>query len=607
MVGRARLAALLALGAGCGGKDGPAPSGDGGAGDGGAADSADTGAGTYPYDPADTCGTLGLPARDWDESGDDSADLDGVVGDLTLAVTDVDGHLWDWSLREAWTGCEVYLFISDGARQVTSWGWSADESFFETDIRRLLENAPDNTRIFFISGESDEADRAADLALALDETLTALDRLDEAEAAWWRDRILFVQDRDRDLPGWLGAHFSSDDWGVGVDRFQRLRFIGSYADYARYDASEGWFQPNVKMAAWEAIRYDYEAERAEEMASWDATTVPVFSGEVIGDPDWAGSRATVEVELPEDLSAFDSMAFDLTLGCNGEGEYGTCPAWDYLVYLYQDAEAADGGNPYADTACTPGEDAIGGPCVYPDGTEAEGSYACKEDGSGYEDLACPSRELGRWITTYHRIGRWVHDVSPLLPLLGSGGSQRWSFYTQQEYVVDLSVHLWNAGKEARPSEATLLFTGGRFDEDYNDREPVTVAIPADAKKVELATVLSGHGQVSPGNCAEFCETDHDFIVNDEHHNVIALDEAGTSHGCMDKVDQGVIPNQYGTWWYGRSGWCPGWQVPVQVTDITDQVAPGEDNRFAYEGTYQGGAYTGDGAQIILSAWLVVSR
>ena len=42
-------------------------------------------------------------------------------------------------------------------------------------------------------------------------------------------------------------------WGAGIDRFQRVRYIGSYADYSRYDSGRGWFAPNLSMAANEAV------------------------------------------------------------------------------------------------------------------------------------------------------------------------------------------------------------------------------------------------------------------------------------------------------------------------------------------------------------------
>ena len=50
---------------------------------------------------------------------------------------------------------------------------------------------------------------------------------------------------------------------------------------------------------------------------------------------------------------------------------------------------------------------------------------------------------------------------------------------------------------------------------------------------------------------------------------------GDTYGCADQVSDGVVPNQYGTWVYGRGGWCPGLQVDKWVVDITESVALGE--------------------------------
>ena len=46
------------------------------------------------------------------------------------------------------------------------------------------------------------------------------------------------------------------------------------------------------------------------------------------------------------------------------------------------------------------------------------------------------------------------------------------------------------------------------------------------------------------------------------------------------IVQGVKPNQYGTWGYGRAGWCPGQDVHPMVTDITDYVSIGDENVIA---------------------------
>jgi len=47
--------------------------------------------------------------------------------------------------------------------------------------------------------------------------------------------------------------------------------------------------------------------------------------------------------------------------------------------------------------------------------------------------------------------------------------------------------------------------------------------------------------------------------------------AGTLWGCADRVAQGSVPNEHGTWQYGRAGWCDGQQVtgPVTLTSRHD--------------------------------------
>ena len=77
---------------------------------------------------------------------------------------------------------------------------------------------------------------------------------------------------------------------------------------------------------------------------------------------------------------------------------------------------------------------------------------------------------------------------------------------------------------------------------------------------------------------------------------------------MNQVDEGTVPNQYGTWWYGRSNWCPGREVEVKTIDITDQINLGADNDFTYEGYLRDDEYfTDGGANIRMNSWLVVHR
>jgi hypothetical protein len=69
------------------------------------------------------------------------------------------------------------------------------------------------------------------------------------------------------------------------------------------------------------------------------------------------------------------------------------------------------------------------------------------------------------------------------------------------------------------------------------------------------------------------------------------------------VDEGTVPNQFGTWYFGRGGWCPGKNVRVTTWDMTDQVAPGEVITISYKSLF-GGKPKGAGGNIRLDSWVL---
>jgi hypothetical protein len=78
-------------------------------------------------------------------------------------------------------------------------------------------------------------------------------------------------------------------------------------------------------------------------------------------------------------------------------------------------------------------------------------------------------------------------------------------------------------------------------------------------------------------------------------------------GCVDRVDQGMTPNQWGTWWFGRGGWCPGMQVEPYVVDVTADVPGGAPVTVSYRGLYNGRAPQDGEGNIHLLSYLVVYR
>ena len=119
---------------------------------------------------------------------------------------------------------------------------------------------------------------------------------------------------------------------------------------------------------------------------------------------------------------------------------------------------------------------------------------------------------------------------------------------------DIRFRLRNTGKETRPAETVLVHNANRgFNDTYNDGfAPFTFTPPAGTTKVEIATIISGHGQ-DDGNCAEWCNHQHEFTVNGQTPHLRNFPgEAGVAHRCADMVDEGVVPGQWGNWTPGRA-------------------------------------------------------
>lgn len=516
----------------------------------------------------DLCTELGLTSRPWDAGGT-TGDFDTVAPDLAIATLD-----GDLVLSEAWSGCDVVLFVN----YYPSADWPIDLGR-AADVEDLLLGAPKNARFVFSSlGEDPVAEMTA-LKEVVDNGLGKLD--DAALAEHWAGRIHFATTNAFD-DGWIGdlnqRYYVAGDngfvlWSWAIDRFQVVRETGYFADPAT-----GWQQWPATFANYELERFNVEAERQDRLdAETDVDVLRVWDGVEAGDPGWAGVSLYGDLELPADMSAYDTMEFDLTLACTGHPEMTSCPEWDYLVYLY---------------LCDEDDPAT---------TDVDESETC-------------STEIGRWITTYARAGRWVHDVTPFLAQLQGGGTRRVRFYTTQTYLVTLDVRLRNAGRGVRPVAMEWLWSGGSFDANYNvGREAVAFVPPADVARVDVVALTTGHGfGQDRENCAEFCNHQHAFTVNGAETWTQEFPEAGSAYGCAEQVAQQTVPNQYGTWVYGRGGWCPGKQVDVWSADVTSAVEVGAENVVEYRGLFEGQEYapepldsgSGFGARIDLASWLV---
>ena len=481
------------------------------------------------------------PATFQDGTGFEYGD---VAGDFV-----VDTLNGAWRFSEQFSGCESYVFVNYAA--------ATGDPVWNSPPVRLLESSPPNVQYFFTSYEDDARPRVESLRDAFEDTL---ELYTEEEADAWRERLHFVVtplleiegsagDRARNQPGIAEA--------FGIDRDQRFDPVGSLAQI-----SGGGFMGRLQMAAYAAHYYNYEHDLQARLAAEDATVVPFIDGETVTERVFFR-----DVELPdaETMAGFDHLDVDVEVICRGR--FVECSEWDRIALI----------------------------------------EVCLDD-------TCDERhEIVRWITPYSRPGqrRWIIDASPFLADLREGGTQRlritmgpmWEAATERD--VNMSLRLSTRGEDSS-MEVQRAWVGGAFDASYADAHPpFTLTLPADATRVELVVIVSGHGQTDGDNCAEWCEHEHRFTLNDgTTHEIAFPDEIGRALGCADLASEGVVPGQYGNWAPRRAGWCPGFPVAARRFDLTDDVIAG-DNELVYDASFEGG--TPRGGSISLSAYVVSYR
>ncbi|MCI4391219.1 hypothetical protein PGIGA_G00131600 [Pangasianodon gigas] len=330
-------------------------------------------------------------------------------------------------------------------------------------------------------------------------------------------------------------------------------------------AEMGWFlYPTFRFLSWQAEWFDFNADLLERVKR-PAVVVPVFNNTLMQGE--AGARAVLK--LPKDLLEFDVLELDAALSCPGRRDE-TCAHWDHTVQL----------------------------------------FVCCDHFSPYCNM-----ELGRWITAFRRgTGRWLTDVSPLLPLLNSERcalvmkTPPWAmpWLTSLNLRFSHSNCSGNSSEMLYPFTLTFLYKGGTFDRDYNSRfQEIKFTVPPSTKKVELYAVITGHGS-DDNNCGEFCVTSHFFLVNGVHNNSLTFDSADLPLGCAMRVGEGAVPNEHGTWLYGRAGWCDGLQVDPWRIDLTPQLDLSGSNTILYFGLYDGRNPnpTRDPGYIIMYSYLI---
>ena len=256
-----------------------------------------------------------------------------------------------------------------------------------------------------------------------------------------------------------------------------------------------------------------------------------------------------QVALVRDGS-YTELEIELRLDCDDHLDEN-CPPWDHELNLF---------------VCTPGRSKHPTNCADSNDT------------------------IARWITAYGREGHWLTKAPGAIPLLAAQSTLRLA--TWQEYTVSLTFW-FRRGSQYAPQARMPLWSGGMLDLAYNaGRPPIPFNVPTESTRVVLTTLITGHGWgVDEANCAEFCNHVHHFTVNGISSEQLVRENSVVSKndGCQAQVLSGVVPNQFGTWPYGRAGWCPGKDVEWWEVDITPWIAEGE-NIISYRALFDGSEY-----------------
>lgn len=547
------------------------------------------------------------------------------------------------SVQDLWNGRNVFVFL------LTQDGFAASANLWKTNIKAFLKASPTNVHYTFFSLPAKDVDAAQALVAKQKAAVTdAISKMTEREQCQWFPRVHFASEPVQNFGGPLLQLIKQmgGQLAMGIDRYQQWRQIGLLQTVGG--------PLDMKLLTYEPRYWNFESQRDADLAKYPELVVPIHAAK-----DGAGFDLQVDLPDAAKLADYDTLLMDLGAWCKDHKDEN-CAEWDYIASatlcerplsppvaekctaaVAEVAEIKEALGLCGDTTatCKADKDCPGATCkgyVAPvaavkavvgdtktcqcaglDGAAMDKKANCKSDGSGYE--ACPcgcTLEFARWITSYHREGRWISDITPALVYLKKGGKQRINFNAANIPMADMNLRFQKRGSVLRPYKIVDLFGGGPFNQDYNKKYvAVHVDIPAGTKKAELYAFITGHGYGTElANCAEFCNHTHHYTVNGApyvHENPVA----GNFMGCAEAVDvDGNVPNQFGTWYLGRGGWCPGQDVKPYRVDITKDVKVGADNTFTYKGLFQGADYVpqpnpkpqgGFGASINMRTWLVL--
>ncbi len=536
-------------------------------------------------------------------------DREGPFGEMPYDIAedfDFEGREGEFDLSEAWTGEDTYVFIQ---RQPN--GYS--QAMWESDLGMLFFESQPNVHYFFASARTTWE---ADLDYIEDRLEAEFESMGSDDEEHWRPRVHIADTERGEINGTVEAVFESDwaGYGFAIDRFQRLRELG-----LMQFVGDG-FTGDIRFAAYPSRLYDFEYERAVRMAA----NPPDHTIELWDEFQMEGDRAEVVIDVP-DVGNFDTLEVDLTMGCTDHLD-ANCFEWDYKARM--DLCSLEVDAPKEPASCDPGETDAEGNVLEPPETQActcTSSYAGEEaaertcqpvtdeegnvTGGVFNDCPCGcSISFARWITPYHREGRWVTDISPMLAHMQHPGPTRVFIDLDYPFVVSSELRFADRGSETVPFAAVRTWGGGGFGSGYNDaHQPIAFTAPEGTVGVKVHALITGHGfNGDSANCSEFCPHAHHFQLNGGEWHTHEFNEARDFMGCAEQTHIGALPNQFGTWYLGRGGWCPGMDVAPIIFDLTDDFLPGVENTVTYQASLNGDDPANHGS-IWMDSYLVFYR
>ena len=542
----------------------------------------------------------------------------GTSGDFTIPEP-IDENLNftnDWKFKQEWSGKDTYVFViynPTNPDSVITWN-SANPVGQATELSLMFEKSPDNVHYFF--GSYRDGGWMGDVSYMSGRVNAALTAMNEEDREHWSNRVHYIAMDANFLEGSIADFIiakESPAWFC-IDQLQRWQEVGSFWDL-NFNQNFSWYRFHFIANEPTYLNFEFGLER--ELAAMEYhSSIPCherqympkncIKGESVtllewnaGDSythggGWGGGTNIRNIELPENMEDFDSFAIYTYEAC---ADHKGCNEWDFIGYL----------NAY-ESECSLIEFSLYNDCINQILPEFTSQELCENAGHRWDDggedssPSCKGKwnrvwkaEVGRYITAYNREGRYISDVTPMLGVLKNENINEFNYWQPNAYGLTIKLFFWNENKEYTPVGAEYLHGATRkFNLDYNNifgsENPFSYNVTDNTEKVEIVTFFTGHGHSSTDeNCAEFCNHQHEFTINGNTLDLLEHPNGGTPYGCYNRVHEGVSANQYGTWVYGRAGWCPGQDVEYNRIDITDESSIGE-NRLSYRGLYQGEEY-----------------